>query len=355
MSDLPIYRDPRYRKYAVATLVVLAALAGGFYWYESLENSLPDGIAMSNGRLEAEQINVATKYAGRIDDIYVDEGDFVTAGQKLASMDAIQVKAQVAAAKAEVSRAEHAKAQAVAAIAQRDAELDLARAEYERAVTLNKKGHLSTETLDQRRAQLRTAEAAIITAKAAESEAAAAIEAAKAQLDQLQNMLDDMDLVAPRAARVQYRVAEPGEVLAAGGTVLTLLDVSDVYMTIFLPARQAGRLALGDEARLVLDPAPDYVIPAHVTFVSSEAQFTPKSVETQEERDNLMFRVKLNIDPALLARFEKQVKTGVRGFGYVRLNPSITWPDWLQVKLPEDAPRSTPESAPDNGAEQDQG
>ena len=355
MSDLPIYRDPRYRKYLAAALLLLAVLAGGYYWYASLENSLPDGIVTSNGRIEAEQINVATKYAGRVDDIYVDEGDFVTAGQKLASMDAVQVKAQVAAARAEVSRAEHAKAQAVAAIAQSEADLDLSRTEYERAVTLNRKGHLSTETLDQRRAKLRSAEAALTTARAGESEAEAAIEAAKAQLAQLQNMLDDMDLMAPRAGRVQYRVAEPGEVLAAGGTVVTLLDISDVYMTIFLPAREAGRLALGSEARLILDPAPGYVIPARVTFVSSEAQFTPKSVETQEERDNLMFRVKLSIDPALLARFEKQVKTGVRGVGYARTDPATPWPDWLQVKLPADAPGKAPGNAPESAPGQDQG
>ncbi|NIJ41377.1 HlyD family secretion protein [Parvibaculum indicum] len=346
MSDLPIYQDPRYRKYLAIAVAILVASALGFYWYDSLQDELPDGIAMSNGRIEAEQINVATKYAGRIDDIYVREGDFVEAGQKIASMDAVQTKAQVAAARAEVSRAEHAKSQAAAAIAQREAELDLARAEYERAVTLNRKGHLSTETLDQRRARLRSAEAALTTSRAAEAEAVSAIEAARARLDQLQNMLDDMDLVAPRAGRVQYRVAEPGEVLAAGGTVVTLLDVSDVYMTIFLPARQAGRLALGDEARLILDPAADYVIPARVTFVSSEAQFTPKSVETQEERDNLMFRIKLSLDPELLARFEKRVKTGVRGVGYVRLDPATAWPDRLRVKLPEGAPaQDTPAAA----------
>jgi HlyD family secretion protein len=352
MSELPIYQDPRYRKYLAALIAVLVASAAGYYWYASLQDGLPDGIAMSNGRIEAEQVNVATKYAGRVDDIYVREGDFVEAGQKVASMDAVQTKAQVAAAKAEVSRAEHAKAQAVAAIAQRKAELDLAKAEYQRAVTLNRKGHLSTETLDQRRARLRSAEAALTTSQAAEAEAVSAIEAARARFDQLQNMLDDMDLVAPRAGRVQYRVAEPGEVLAAGGTVVTLLDVSDVYMTIFLPAREAGRLSLGGEARLILDPAADYVIPAKVTFVSSEAQFTPKSVETQEERDNLMFRVKLSIDPDLLARFEKRKKTGVRGVGYVKLDPATAWPDRLKVALPESTPA---QSVPAGGAGSDQG
>jgi HlyD family secretion protein len=105
-------------------------------------------------------------------------------------------------------------------------------------------------------------------------------------------------------------------------------------MTVFLPASAAGPLALGSEARLILDPVPQYVVPATVTFVASEAQFTPKSVETQEERDKLMFRVKLSIAPALLKQYENQVKTGVRGVAYVRVRQDAVWPDNLAVKLP---------------------
>ncbi|WP_421860238.1 HlyD family secretion protein [Parvibaculum sp.] len=160
------------------------------------------------------------------------------------------------------------------------------------------------------------------------------MEAAEANLTRLRDMLDDTVLKAPRSGRVQYRLAESGEVLAAGGSVLTLLDLSEVYMTIFLPAAEAGRLAIGSDARLVLDPIPDYVIPAHVSFVASDAQFTPKAVETREERENLMFRVKLSVDPDLLARVEARVKTGVRGTGYVRTLAATEWPENLLVKLP---------------------
>lgn len=90
-----------------------------------------------------------------------------------------------------------------------------------------------------------------------------------------------------------------------------------------------------DEPLTTLDPVPEYVIPATVSFVATEAQFTPKTVETAEERQKLMFRVKLQVDPKVLERYHRQVKTGVRGIGFVRTSPSIAWPDNLVVKLPQ--------------------
>ena len=119
---------------------------------------------------------------------------------------------------------------------------------------------------------------------------------------------------------------EPGEVLGAGGKVLNLVDLSDVYMTFFLPETVAGRVALGTEVRLVLDAAPQYVIPAQVSFVASTAQFTPKTVETASERQKLMFRVKARIDRALLAKHLEQVKTGLPGVACVRLDAQQPWP-----------------------------
>ena len=158
---------------------------------------------------------------------------------------------------------------------------------------------------------------------------------AQESLAQLDTIREKSTLKAPRRGRIQYRLAEPGEILSAGGRVLTLMDVSDIYMTIFLPAAYAGQLGIGDEGRLVLDPAPDLVIPATVSFVAAEAQFTPKTVETSDERSKLVFRVKLRVDPALLSQYEGRVKSGIRGMGYIRLNGAEDWPDELQVRLPK--------------------
>jgi HlyD family secretion protein len=143
-----------------------------------------------------------------------------------------------------------------------------------------------------------------------------------------------MVLVSPRSGRVQYRLARTGEIVSQGQRILTILDVNDVYMTIYLPAEQAGRLSIGDEARTILDPIPQYVLPNTVSFVATDAQFTPKSVETSEEREKLMFRVKLQGDPKVLDQYHKFVKTGVRGLAFVRTDPKIGWPKELEVKLP---------------------
>jgi HlyD family secretion protein len=179
------------------------------------------------------------------------------------------------------------------------------------------------------RAQQAAAEAAVSSAKAQVIDAKAAVEAADAAIESIDADLDDSVLRSPRRGRVQYRVAQPGEVLSAGGRVLNLVDLTDVSMTFFLPTEDAGRVALGSEVRLVLDAIPQYVVPAKATFVADVAQFTPKTVETQEERLKLMFRVKARIEPELLERYIKQVKTGLPGMAYVKVAPDAEWPDWL--------------------------
>ncbi|HVO14234.1 MAG TPA: HlyD family efflux transporter periplasmic adaptor subunit [Alphaproteobacteria bacterium] len=320
---------------AAALLALLAiAVAGYVYWRHAATTRLPEGIAVTNGRIEAEQIEIATKIPGRVTEILVEEGDMVKAGDVIARLDSVQIEAQLRGAEAQLRQAEHAKAQADAVIVQRTSERDLARQEFERGRTLHATGNMPTEALDKRRSAFETAEAGYKAAAAALQQASAAVDAAAANVAQIKSVLADTVLTAPRSGRIQYRLANPGEVLAAGGRVATLLDLTDVYMTIFLPARDAGRLAFGAEARLILDPAPQYVIPATVSFVASEAQFTPKSVETSAERDSLMFRVKLKIAPELLKKYESQVKTGVRGIAYVRVRGDAVWPERLAVKLP---------------------
>lgn len=295
---------------------------------------LPEGIAKANGRIEAQQIDVAAKYPGRLLDVNVEEGDTVEAGAVIARIDATEYEAQLRGAEAQVARAEQAQAEAEALVAQRESDMNLTKAELQRGEELFKNGHYTAQLLDQRRSQMRIAEAGHRAAIAGQRQATLAIEAAKADVARLKAILSDMILVAPRRARVQYKLARSGEVVGAGQRVATLLDLADVYMTIFLPARAAGRVMVGDEARIVLDPAPEYVVPAKVSFVAADAQFTPKAVETAEEREKLMFRVKLQIDSGLLKQYERQVKTGVRGLGFVRTRSDATWPTDLAVKLP---------------------
>lgn len=304
-------------------------------WNKVTGQHLPADISMSNGRIEAQQVLISAKFAGRLTEVLVDEGQVVAAGEPIARLDTADLDAQLAGAKAQVRRSETSQVEALASIAQRESELTLARQELQRAQSMNNTGSGSMQQLELRRNQLGVAEAAERAALASRDEAEAATEAARAEVVRIQSLLDDAVLKAPRRGRVEYKLSQTGEVVAAGAPVATLLDLSDVSMTIFLPARAAGRLAIGDEARIILDPAPQYVVPATVSFVSSEAQFTPKTVEMQDEREKLVFRVKLKIAPDLLKGYESRVKTGVRGIGYVRTDPATDWPAELQVKLPQ--------------------
>jgi HlyD family secretion protein len=355
---------PRNKKWMTwAVLVIAIGLGGWLIWRYFQPRGLPEGFASGNGRIEGTEVDVATKLAGRVAKILVEEGDFVTAGQVVAQMDTTVLEAQLAQAKAQARQAQNAqntavltvtlreseKATANATVDQRQAELSAAESRFKRSQDLAKTNVITPQQLDDDRAtmlsaqaalaaarsQVISSEAAIQAAKSQVTEADSAVEAAKAAADALMADIQDSQLRAPRTGRVQYRVAQPGEVLAAGGRVLNLIDLGDVYMTFFLPTRTVGRIGLGSEARLILDAWPDFVIPARVSFVASVAQFTPKTVETESEREKLMFRVRARIDPELLQKHIRYVKTGLPGVAYVRLDPKIEWPANLQVKVPE--------------------
>jgi HlyD family secretion protein len=338
--SLPVAPPPslpptRHRRpfLAVAALAVLVAAGCGaaWYWYQlGLSRALPPGIVSANGRIEAEQVDVATKLPGRLDVVLVEEGAMVKAGDVVARMDTRELDAMLRQAEAQGRQARRVLEAREATVAQQRSQLALAESELERARSLLQSGAGTRQVFDQRTAARNTAAAVLNAATAQVAEAEQAVQAADHATERIKTQIADSMLVAPLDGRVQYKLAHTGEVLPAGGRVVTLLDIGNVYMTVFLPTEQAGRLPLGSEARIVLDALPDYVIPASVTFVSPQAQFTPKQVETRSERERLMFRVKLRIDADLLRRHADQVRTGLPGVGYVRLGPDTPWPDWLR-------------------------
>lgn len=320
---------------AAMVLAALAALAAAVWFYALAPgDGPPEGFARANGRTEATRVDIAAKFGGRVAEVLAREGDFVEAGAVLARIDSAELEAEIRAAEAATRQARQELAQAGALIAQREGELTLAEAELARAATLRERGYGTIETLDLRRMQKTTAIAARDSAMAQRAAAEAAVESAEARVAALRAQLAEHVLTAPRAGRVQYRLAEPGEVLAPGGRIVTLLDLGDVYMDVYLPTADAGRLALGDEARLILDAAPQYVIPAAVSFVAADAQFTPKFVETESEREKLMFRVRLKVPPEVLERYRDLVKTGLPGVAVVRVRQGAAWPQELAVRLP---------------------
>ena len=360
-KKVPI-KPKNWRRTAIIVALVLAAVAGGGFFAWQALHPKSDIIVSGNGRIEATDIDIAAKLAARIEKIFVGEGDFVHAGQLLVQMQTDTLEAQlnearaqrdmavhdVNAAEAQVTAKDSQKAAAIATVGVKEANLDGAHRRLVRTEELTKQKVTPPQTLDDDRASEHAADAAVKAAQADVAAAQAAIEAARAELVKAKSAvisaeatmarieadITDSALKAPRDGRVQYKVAQEREVLAAGGKVLNMVDLADVYMTFFLPENQVGRVNMGTEARIILDAAPELVIPAKVTFVADVAQFTPKTVETKEERQKLTFRVKAYIPADLLRKHLSKVKTGLPGVAYVKLDPNASWPANLAVKLP---------------------
>ena len=249
--------------------------------------TMPAGIVKAEGRIEATQIDVSSKYAGELVEVTVQEGDKVAPGQVIARLKSPELEAQLRAAQSKLQSAKEARAQD-------------------------------------------------------------AIQAAEAKVGQINSMISDLRVVSPREGKVEYQLAHAGDTIAAGAPIVTLIDLTDVYMTVFVRAADAAKLGLDDQARLILDAAPDYVIPATVGFVASGPPSSSKAAETKAQLAKEMFRVDLKVDPKVLQTYYAKVETGLRGAGFVRTRANAKWPADLQVKLPPApiARESSPAPAP---------
>ena len=322
-------------KKLIISLIVAAVAGLGIYSIKSyVDNAIyrDPAFASGNGRLEATEVDVATKLSEKVEKVLVNDGDFVKKGQLLAKMQTNILEAQLAQAQAMVAvkKAELASARAV--VLQKTSNRENAYRRFKRAEYLVSKNATSQQTFDNDKALFQAAEAELEAAKAAVVQSEAGIKAAEADVKRIAEDIKDSNLTAPLDGRVQYKVAEPGEVLDAGGCVINMVDLTDVYMTFFLPEKVAGRVRIGADARILLDALPDTPIPAKISFVANVAQFTPKTVETKIERQKLMFRVKAKIAPELLKKYIDLVKTGLPGVAWVKLDPEAKWPPFLQLK-----------------------
>ena len=347
-------------KAMLVVLLIVVAVIAYFVWLHFQPKKLGAGFVSGNGRIEGVELSIAAKAPGRIRAMYFDEGDSVRAGQVVVQMDTSSLDAQLRQAQADELQARNATSTAWAMVAlqqsqqvvdramlaQREAELAVEERTADRARTLSLQHAVSMQDLDEYLARQRVGTAAVVAAKAqlaaAQSRVSAAefqalgasakIAATQAAQRQIQTEIDDAALKTARGGRIQYRIAQPGEVVGAGGKVLGMVDLTDMSITFFLPEAAAGRIAVGTEVHIVLDADPERVVPADVSFVAIVAQFTPKSVETQSEREKLVFRVKARISPETLGRSYTQIKSGMPAVAYIRLDSTVPWPAELALK-----------------------
>ncbi len=401
--------------YILIALILAVAVAFAVYMnYKRTADTTPEGFASSNGRLQLQNIDVASLRAGRVSQVLVHEGDLVEKGTPLVTLSSEELDTQLQGAEAAKSQAEAAKSQAEgrksqaqaakaraegavtramgtekraeggyartqggvnqadAVIAAKKAQLQIALDNLNNTKALRKDNLVSIAELQQREQAYQAAKAEVLAAQAAKAQAAAGgteaqagiaeaqsgiaeakaavaeaqagIEQAQAGINQAQSQINrvksiqsDMYVRAPQAGRVEYRIVEVGNVIAPGSKVVTLVDPNDVYLEIFLPTDSSNQVQIGSPARIVLDGI-KAVLPAKVSFVANQSQFTPKSVETKNEREKMMYRVKLSLDPQVASRYQTLLKGGMTAQGYVQLDPSKAWSKDLEVKMPSIVP-----------------
>ncbi len=320
-------------RWIVVAVVLAAGGFAGYKYWKLLHAGLPPGIVSGNGRIEAKLIDASAKEPLRVKQILVDEGDLVKPGQVLVRLDTVTLEAELAKDRAAVASAKESLAAANAAIVKQQSEIRLAQIEADRERRMLAEHATSQRAFDVRQTALETTTAGLDQVKARAQSAQAEVDAAQAGVAKTLSRIKDATLVSPAMGRVLYRLVEPGEVLGPGGKAMTIVDLRDVYMEIFLPSEQASRLRVGAEARITVDYEPNRSAAAYVSFVSPEAQFTPKQVETRSEREKLMFRVKIQIPSELVTHYLERIKTGVRGVAYVKVSPDAVWPESLEKGL----------------------
>lgn len=315
----------RSRRILAGVVLLLLAAVAYWAWHHFMDRAaLPEWVLHSNGRIEMTRTDIAVKYPGRLTSLTVREGDLVQAGQIVAEQDDADVLAQLDAARASRERALGGLARARGEQAAHRSQAELARLNWSETAALHARDMVSDVELKQRNLALAGEAGGYEAAGGAIGEARGAIAQADAQIRLVSAIRADLHIRAPGPGRVEYRIVEPGAMMAPGGKLLSIVNPDDVYLTIFVPSAVVSRIRIGDEARIVPQGF-THALPARVGFVSPEAQFTPKFVETANERDNLSYRVKLQIPVDVARRFAGVLKAGMTADGYVRTDPGKSW------------------------------
>lgn len=370
------FRKNPVRRYVVLGLT-LALLASGYvaYEYSTERGRLPDGLIQANGRVEGDDVTVSSKAAGRIVAVEVREGQAVETGQILVRLDDDQLRlrvdqanavsamleSQIASAKLAidllkrelplaVDAARAGVGRAAAGVAAAEAAEKMARRDVDRAAELVAKGFTSSQHSERTQLALEAALSEVTAARAADLQGRKQLaqaelgserirvkaadlltlqeqlKQAQATLAEAQSLLTDRTLRAPASGVVTTRMREPGEVVAAGAPVLELIDLDLLYLKVYVPEAQIGKLRLGLPAKVHTDAFPDQSYDATVRHIAARAEFTPKEVQTPDERVKLVYAVKLQLN----ANPDHRLTPGLPADAVIRWKEGVAWakPRW---------------------------
>ncbi len=339
----------------------------------------PGNLVWGSGIVEGDEVQVSPKISGKVVRLLVKEGDEVKKGALIALLDSREIEARVKAAQAQVDRlkreiekarvaleltretVEKGIKEAQAAVKAAQARVQGARAQWEkwkkdweRFKTLKEKRVISQRRLDQveaaakgaraqwkgAREELKRAQAALARVMAQKREITlrkreiavlkSALAATKAQLEEAQALLEDTRVHSPVKGRVVEKLVEEGEVVTAGTPLVVITNLDSLYLKIYIPEPQVGRIALGQEARIYVDAFPTNPFPAQVCYVAPKSEFTPKEVQTHKERVQYTFAVKLCVKE----NRNHLLKPGMPGDGVIKAAPGPWWNPITKKVLP---------------------
>lgn len=307
------------KKPALAAIAALVVIAAAVVYYAIHHHGTDRNVLKVSGNIEVTSVETSFKVAGRVLERPVDEGELVKAGQVVARLDSTDLAHEVAIRRAEAATARAALqeleagsrkeeiAQAEAALAAAEAEAVRLADDFRRQEELYRREVIPKQRFDQARAardtsqaQARQArEALILVRKGPRQEridqGRARLNEAEAALALASERLGYATLTAPVAGMVMSKNIEPGEQVAVGTPVITIGELDSVWVRAYIPETDLGRVKLGQKAHVTTDTWPGKQYDGTVTFISSEAEFTPKNVQTQKERVKLVYRIKITL------------------------------------------------------------
>jgi HlyD family secretion protein len=335
------FRKRILMKRCLAGILIIAAVAGILYYFFSRNKEEGNPFLKVSGNIEATEVDVGFKVSGRIVNLLVQEGDWAERGKVLAKLDDEDLLQRLALAQATLksaqarldkllagSRPEEIR-EAEATLQQAQFDFDNKKVNYERVNSLFERGVIPKDTLDNAEAAFKIAKAAVERAKENYQlvkigprkedieDARAQVEQAKANLRLIETQLSYTTLYSPLSGVVLVKSGEIGEVVNPGTPILTLADIENVWLKAYIPEADLSRVKWGQEVSVTTDLKPQKIYKGKISFISSQAEFTPKQIQTEKERVTLVYRIKIDIPNP-----EKELKPGMPADGRILLDTS---------------------------------
>ena len=360
------------RKTFLSIVLILIVVAVGIYAVQRfvVSRGLPEGLIQANGRIEGDHITIASKVAGRVQELLAREGDTVHAGQVLVRLDDVQTRTRVEQARRGFEAFESQVQTAHASLAVLNLEVPLAietadagilsaravvdkamavegeaRRDMERMRPLIAEQAVSRQQLDQAEARWSVAKNEIAAARSKLTQAVKELaqaelgwkrirtkesevvtwerqrDQAEAALAEAESVLADLTILAPTSGTITTRMVDTGEVVVAGAPLLELVDLDRLYLKVYIPEIEIGKVRLDLPARIYTDAFPDQPFDATVGYIASKAEFTPKEVQTRDERVKLIYALKLY----LASNPDHRLTPGLPADAIIRWQEGVAW------------------------------